>query len=172
MSDITVGYNKNDFFYVLATNEMPNEEECNIKYKIISDASCVPFPQLNENFQIQIEKCKSKLQDSNTDSSGETIITDDDIIKCLEKYDADNKTTFSVDFPKWKSWQDNSMNCYKKELCKNKENADIVYNLQNNHLGIDKNYEDINILYTNQYIKTFQLSVGILALLVTIFYSK
>lgn len=170
MSDITVGYNKNDFFYVLAQNDTPTEDECNLKYNIIEDASCVPFPQLSDNFQKQLDKCKSKLEAS-MDSSG-AIINEEEIIKCLEKYDAENKTTYSTDYPKWKSWQDNNMNCYKKELCKNKENANKIYNIQNNHLGIDKNHQDMNLLYINQYTKTIQLSVGILALLVTIFYSK
>ena len=167
MSDITVGYNKNDFFYILAPNDIPTEDECNLKYKIIDDASCVPFPQLSDNFQKQLDKCKS-----NVDSSRGRRIKDNEIIKCLETYDSENKTTYSTDYPKWKSWKRNKVNCYKKELCNNKEKANTIYNIQNNHLGIDKNYQDMNLLYTNQYTKTIQLSVGILALLVTIFYSK
>jgi hypothetical protein len=67
--------------------------------------------------------------------------------------------TYSSDYPKWKQWHDLSMNCYKKELCKNKENATSINNLQNNHLGSDQNYENTKALYMNEYVKTINLSI-------------
>jgi hypothetical protein len=70
------------------------------------------------------------------------------------------------------SWKDLSFNCYKRELCKNKEKSKEINNLQNNHLGSDQNYLDTNNVYMNEYIKTFNLSIGILILILTSYYMQ
>lgn len=74
--------------------------------------------------------------------------------------------------PGYNTWRTNSVNCLRKELCKNKENAQRIQQIQNNHLGSDQNYHDTLTLYKNEYAKMVNLSVGILAIIAVIFYSK
>jgi hypothetical protein len=70
------------------------------------------------------------------------------------------------------NWTDNSSNCYKKELCKNKEKANEINNLQNNHLGTDQNYLNSKVIYSVELRRGISLSIGILILFGTIIYSK
>jgi hypothetical protein len=70
------------------------------------------------------------------------------------------------------NWNANKDKCLKKELCKNKENAQRIQQIQNNHLGSDQIYNDTLTLYKNEYAKMVNLSVGILAIIAVIFYSK
>ena len=117
-TDIVVGYNKNDFLYVLSNN-MPTKETCNDTYYKIVDENCIP--------------------NISADSS------------------------WNTDF---------SYNCLQKERCKNRENAESLYKLQNDHLGSDGKYEDTQKLYKNEYMKTIHLSIGIIGILTVLFYSK
>ena len=64
------------------------------------------------------------------------------------------------------------INCYKKELCKNKEKSKEIYNLQNNHLGTDQNYLNTKVIYSVELRRSISLSIGILILLGSIIYSK
>lgn len=66
----------------------------------------------------------------------------------------------------------NGINCYKKELCKNKEKANEINNLQNNHLGTDQNYLNSKVIYSVELRRGISLSIGILILFGTIIYSK
>lgn len=163
MSDVTVSYSPTDYFYVMANDVMPTDVSCNDQtneYIMIPDASCVSFPSLSKTFLDAVEKCPSNFGT---------------IEKCLQDTDDnvnDGKTTYAADYPKWKQWQDLSMNCYKKELCNNKKNATEINRLQNNHLGSDENYENTKAIYTNQYMKTVNLSVGVIFLLLAIYYSN
>ena len=101
--------------------------------------------------------------------------------ECLKALDETNKSAgtptefydiYINDYQSWKLWQDMSMNCFRKELCKNRNNAATINQIQNNHLGSDQNYVDANLLYNNEYIKTANLTIGILAIMAAIFYSK
>jgi hypothetical protein len=69
-------------------------------------------------------------------------------------------------------WATNKDSCLKKELCKNKDNAQRIQKIQNNHLGSDQNFNDTMTLYKNEYAKMVNLSVGILVIAIVIFYSK
>jgi len=69
-------------------------------------------------------------------------------------------------------WATNKDDCLKKELCKNKANAQRIQNIQNNHLGSDQHFNDTMTLYKNEYAKMVNLSVGILVIAIVIFYSK
>ena len=168
-NNVVVSYSPTDFFYIMANDVMPNESSCNnstIGYKLIPDASCVPFPNLSQEFLKQKDACEA--QDKRPE-----------IVKqCLQNEDTKNNgttsysNTYAVDYPKWKQWHDLSMNCYKKELCKNKDNATSINNLQNNHLGSDQNYENTKALYMNEFIKTIHLSIGVVILVAAIFYSN
>lgn len=155
--DILVGYNKNDFLYVLA-NDMPTKENCNDTYYKIVDNSCVPFVS-TPYFLQSIQNCNESCA-RNTDGN------------CMNTCLGNIKSEYVEDYSKWKSWSDNSYNCLQKERCINRENAEKLYKLQNDHLGSDGKYEDTEKLYKNEYIKTFNLSIGIIGILAVLFYSK
>lgn len=70
------------------------------------------------------------------------------------------------------TWMDNSYNCYKKELCKNKNLALKINDIENNHLGSQQNYMNSKKMYNNEILKTFNLTFGILLLFMTIYYVK
>ena len=66
----------------------------------------------------------------------------------------------------------NMHDCYLMELCKNKENADSIQKMKNNHLGSDQNYLNMKNIYMNEYMKTIHYSAAIILLVGIIFYSK
>lgn len=116
MSDILIGYNKNDFLYAL-TDQTQLPSICDLSSNILySSISCVPSSP---------------------------------------------------------SWQDNSNNCIKHEICKNRDNANEIYQLQNNHLGSSNvKLEDTNKMYKNEYMRSIHLTIGIIGIAAFIFYSK
>jgi hypothetical protein len=114
-SDIIVGYNKNDFFYVNAenTNGILSASDCTFDvdlHNTIWDTSC-------------------------------------------------NETHFV----------DNSANCLKKELCINKEYANTIKHMQQNHSGADEKYENAKQVYDQTFARTLNLGGGILVLLMLIY---
>lgn len=169
MSDVTVNYSPTDYFYVMANDVMPTDSRCNdptTDFVMIPDESCVSFPSSGDIVN-KVNKCEKDLTASGTD------VTEQNVVDCLKDDDKNNgDTNYAADYPKWKQWQDLSMNCYKKELCNNKKNATEINRLQNNHLGSDQNYENTKAIYTNQYMKTVNLSVGVIFLLLAIYYSN
>ena len=78
-----------------------------------------------------------------------------------------DSTGFSGDI-----WMDNSYNCYKKELCMNKNLALKINDVENNHLGSQQNYLNSKKMYNNEILKTFNLAFGILFIITTIYYVK
>jgi hypothetical protein len=69
-------------------------------------------------------------------------------------------------------WTDNSLNCYRRELCRNKIAALKINDVENNHLGSQQNFKNSKKMYNNEILKTFNLSLGILVVFVTIYYIK
>ena len=59
--------------------------------------------------------------------------------------------------------------CVNHELCKNKSNANILYNLQNKYGGSDQKHEDGISLYNDTIVSTFNLGTGIIIALVFIY---
>ena len=65
MSDILIGYNKNDFLYVLTDpNQLPSKNRCDLSYNILdSSISCVTTSEEwkdNSNNCIKHEICKKR----------------------------------------------------------------------------------------------------------------
>ena len=65
-----------------------------------------------------------------------------------------------------------SEDCINHEICKNRDNANEIYQLQNNHLGSNVKLEDTNKMYKNEYIRSIHLTIGIIGIAAFIFYSK
>lgn len=63
------------------------------------------------------------------------------------------------------NYNDNKINCVNTALCKNKDNAKLIGNLQNKHSGSDQNYLDTNQEYKLTVTDSINLGIGILILL-------
>jgi hypothetical protein len=114
-SDIIVGYNKNDFFYVNAET----------KSGALTATNCTMNVGLHDP------------------------IWD---VSC-------NATNFV----------DNSANCMVKELCINKEYANKIKSMQQNHSGADEQYENAKQVYDQTFAHTLNLGSGILVLLLLMY---
>jgi hypothetical protein len=65
------------------------------------------------------------------------------------------------DKSKCETWNDASSNCYKYELCKNKENADLANKLENNNAGALERHDNYAKQYRNGALKAVNISVSI-----------
>lgn len=52
--------------------------------------------------------------------------------------------------------------CLDAELCKNQNNANILYSVQNQHGGSDQRYADVKTVYNDALFNSFNLGVGII----------
>ena len=161
MTSTSIKYSKNDFFYLKGNNpdiRLPSEQDCSLKYSIIPDSSCVLY-NVPDNFLEQLNICNPNKNKS-----------DEEIKSCLNIYDVSYSQQYSKSYDKYKNWQDNSGNCYIKELCLNKKLADKINNIQNNHLGTDEKEKDSDKIYNDEVVKTINISIGIAILLGSIYY--
>jgi len=62
--------------------------------------------------------------------------------------------------------------CYQLELCKNKEYANWIKEKQAKHQEHVVNTTDIQSLYVTEIVKTINLSVGIAAIIIYIYYNR
>lgn len=61
--------------------------------------------------------------------------------------------------------------CYQQELCKNKELVENIIRKRDSHAQSDVKLDDTFSQYMNEYLKTINLSVGIILALVYISYN-
>jgi hypothetical protein len=59
----------------------------------------------------------------------------------------------------------NIQDCYSKELCNNKTNAELLSNMQTLHSGADGRFSDTSNIYKYTMLDTFNLSVGIVIMI-------
>lgn len=60
-------------------------------------------------------------------------------------------------------------NCYNKELCINRNNANKLLQLQTNHDGATTRKDDVSMDYNRELLKSYNLAIGCLGVL-TVFY--
>ena len=81
------------------------------------------------------------------------------------KADWDNKCCITTNdkrnISKCPYWNDVSNNCYEYELCKNKEYANLVNNLENNNAGASERHNNYQKQYQNDLLKTINISASI-----------
>jgi hypothetical protein len=81
-----------------------------------------------------------------------------------------------VDDKKWefscnsKNYSDNAEECFKKELCKNREKVNKVQEIETRNSGSNRKYLDVKQKYNTEYLDTVNLGIGII--LVTAFIIK
>jgi hypothetical protein len=68
--------------------------------------------------------------------------------------------------------QNNKINCNLKELCKNKEKAEELQLIQNNHSGSGQNYLDTKDSYNTAFLRLFNLGVGIFIIIGLIYKNR
>ena len=61
--------------------------------------------------------------------------------------------------------QENSENCYKKEVCNNKWNSEILQNLQTSHTETDGRYKDKSNIFHYNLLNAANLGVGVFAII-------
>lgn len=131
MSNVTLEYNPNDFFFVSA--ETISDSSCNDSitgYKMISDNSC--------NYYIDI---------------------------------TNNLYDMSLNDASYNNFKTELNKCHLKEVCMNKDKFKKIDSIQNNN-SETQNYDNTMEIYYNEYLKSFNLIIGITFLIVTIFYIK
>ncbi len=88
----------------------------------------------------------------------------------LKPYDA--QWDISCNSTNYSSSNDNILNCNHKELCKNKDKAVVLNQLQHNHIGSDQNYLDTKEEYNTAIVKTVNLGIGIIVLIGLIYTNR
>ena len=78
------------------------------------------------------------------------------------------------DHPKWKNYCDTNFkkydqDCIRRELCLNRDYADKVDKLQNNHNGSDQNYLDVKNKYSYGFLQSINLGVGVIGVVYIIY---
>jgi len=68
--------------------------------------------------------------------------------------------------------ENNKINCNLKELCKNKEKAEEIQLIQNNHNGSGQNYLDTKDSYNTAFLRLFNLGVGIFIIIGLIYKNR
>lgn len=77
----------------------------------------------------------------------------------------------SINDVSYNHFKTNLEKCFNKEVCVNKDQSVKVDNVQNNNLE-NQNYKNTMDIYYNEYLKSFNLIMGITFLIVTIIYIK
>jgi hypothetical protein len=78
----------------------------------------------------------------------------------------------SIDCTKTATTGDNYTACLKQALCQNKSLVEQVYNKQNVHSGEDVKWRDLNLQYSAEMLKTFNLLMGIILSGIFIYYNR
>ena len=98
-------------------------------------------------------------EQAKNDGQNSSSTIDDNICSSLKPYEtwdaSCNKTNYTI------NTNDNKINCNLKELCKNKEKAEELMLIQNNHSGYEQNYLDTKDSYNTAFFRLFNLGVGI-----------
>jgi hypothetical protein len=63
-------------------------------------------------------------------------------------------------------------NCYKAQICQNKDNAKWLEQKQTAHSGADERYNNTKSLYNIELTKTYNLGIGAIGLLLCIYYNS
>jgi hypothetical protein len=91
---------------------------------------------------------------------------------CASLKPYDTNWDSSCNLTNYSSTSDNMLNCNHKELCKNKDKAVTLTQIQHNHIGSDQNYLDTKDAYNTAIVKTVNLGIGIIVLIGLIYTNR
>jgi hypothetical protein len=66
-------------------------------------------------------------------------------------------------------FNDNQRECLERELCRNKQLADTILDIQQTHSGSIGKFNDTQMIFNRELFKTANLSIGIIGLMVLIY---
>jgi hypothetical protein len=145
MSNIYLAYSPNDFFYV--------------------DISNVSIEGYNNELKPTDEECKSIL---GSQSKWVKIDGVDNIINTDNNPDISGNTVFSWDISCSFWFKDNSLNCIKYQLCKNKNDVKDINTLDTKHTSDYAKNIDSNDNFKKIFLNTLNLTIGALFLIIII----
>jgi type IV secretory pathway VirB6-like protein len=70
-------------------------------------------------------------------------------------------SNYTLDKSTCSTWDDNKTDCYKYEVCKNKQYSQLVNKIENNHSGADERYANTKKQYEYEIMKTINITSGI-----------
>ena len=97
------------------------------------------------------------------DAIGQGVMPSDEECKKLDPY----SHTWDISCNAW--FRDNSGNCIKRELCVNKDKADHLTSIENNHSTSVEKLMNEKMSYDNVLLNTINLGIGVIFLLVVIY---
>ena len=65
-------------------------------------------------------------------------------------------------------FNDNERECLDREICRNKEFADVILDIQQTHSGSIGKFDDTQMIFNRELFKMANLSIGIIGLMVLI----
>jgi hypothetical protein len=137
MSTVAIAYNPNDFFYASS-------------YNTPTDDVCAQYLQNEHRYKYCSSCYDIKISGNIDDISGNTYAGNDNISGNVFI----NKCDLGV-------WNDSSSNCFKYQLCKNKNLAKKAFNMQNKYGGSDERYANIKKEYDYAVLHSINIITGI-----------
>lgn len=102
---------------------------------------------------------------ANNSANPDYHVPDDSICDTLIQNNSINDTYCTINNTDGSDWITNSGNCYKKEVCQNKEKALKLNDLENNHSGRDQNFINSQNIYSLELRRSIALSLGLVVLI-------
>ena len=147
MSNVYLAYSPNDFFYVDISNigiQGYDNHLSNIDCdNILSQTTWV---EMNKNSDFNNVTINNANNDPNIKGS--------------------SKISWDISCNNW--FTDNSLNCVKYQLCKNKMNANSINTLDKKHTSDFAKNIDANDKFKKNFLNTINLTIGVLFLLIVI----
>jgi hypothetical protein len=145
MSNIYLAYSPNDFFYVDIGNIVVDGYKNGLKP---TDDECTSLLGSQTSW-VQIDGVKKiKNINNNPDISG------------------NKKLSWDISCNYW--FNDNSVNCIKYQLCKNKNNVNSIEKIDTTHISDYAKDLDNNDVFKKVFLNTINLGIGVLFLLIII----
>jgi hypothetical protein len=148
MSNVYLAYSPNDFFYVDVSNI--NIEGIEVNHLKPSDEECSSILTSQSSWTNMFKKGNLTIlnKNGNPDISGSSILS----------------WEISCNF----FFGDNSLNCIKYQLCKNKTHANTINTLDEKHTSDFAKDLDSNDNFKKIFLNTINLTIGVLFLLIVI----
>jgi hypothetical protein len=145
MSNVYLAYSPNDFFYV--------------------DISNVGIPGYDNQLKPTDVECSSILT---TQTSWNKIKGVKSIVNSNNNPDISGSSLLSWDISCNYFFGDNSLNCIKYQLCKNKNNVNNINELDTKHTSDYAKNIDTNDNFKKVFLNTINLSIGLLFLIIVL----
>lgn len=145
MSNVYLAYSPNDFFYV--------------------DISNVGIQGYDNELKPTDEECTSILTNQTSWNKIEGV---NSIVNSNNNPNINGSSILSWDISCNYFFGDNSLNCIKYQLCKNKNNVNDINELDTKHISDYAKDLDNNDIFKKVFLNTINLTIGILFLIIVL----